>query len=132
MHLHTLLIYNITKYVSLTEEEKKLIVELFEIKNLKRKEKILEIGNTNAPLAFINSGCLRSYSVDRHGYEHILQFAPSDWWITNMTSCINKSQSELCIEAIEPSQILEISRENQLYLIEKVPSLSYYFWKLGE
>lgn len=54
------------------------------------------------------SGCLRSYLIDHSGKEHILQFAPENWLITDMDSAVNRKPTVIFIDAIEDSVVIPI------------------------
>ncbi|WP_194972599.1 Crp/Fnr family transcriptional regulator [Aquiflexum lacus] len=65
------------------------------------------------------SGCLKSYVIDKSGKEHILQFAPEDWYISDMDSFFNYKPSQIFIEAIEKTDYIKIGKtefENLLNL----------------
>lgn len=51
-------------------------------------------------------GCLKSYVIDESGKQHILQFAPEDWFISDMDSFLNQIPSVIFIEAIEDTEVL--------------------------
>ncbi|XOV93475.1 MAG: Crp/Fnr family transcriptional regulator [Bacteroidota bacterium] len=51
------------------------------------------------------SGCLKSFAIDQSGKEHIIQFAPEGWIITDMESLFNQKPSNIFIQAIEKSQV---------------------------
>lgn len=51
------------------------------------------------------SGCLKSYVIDKSGKEHILQFAPENWLISDLKSVIDKVPSAIFIEAVENSEV---------------------------
>ena len=51
------------------------------------------------------SGCLKSYLLDRSGKEHIIQFAPENWIISDMESLFNQTPSNIFIEAIEDTEV---------------------------
>ena len=53
----------------------------------------------------ITKGCLISYVLDKSGKEHIVQFAPEDWLITDMGSFFHQLPSNMFIEAIEDSEV---------------------------
>jgi CRP-like cAMP-binding protein len=36
--------------------------------------------------AFVANGCLRSYTIDANGKEHVLKFAPETWWVADNIS----------------------------------------------
>lgn len=69
----------------------------------------------------VESGCLKSYVIDRAGKEHILQFAPEGWVISNMDSFTNETPSTIFIDAIEESEISMLSKSDykDLYSMEK-------------
>ena len=122
-----LFIDNIEKYFTLSEAEKETILGLTQIKKLRKKEFLLLEGEVSKCSAFVLSGCLRSYFVDTNGFEHILQFAIEDWWITDMMSITTQTAANLNIDAIQDSELLILTRENQLELFEKCPKMEKYF-----
>ena len=89
---YELLLQNIGKHISLNEEEKEQVVSLFKMKKLKKKQFLLQEGDIQKQAAFVTEGCLRSYSIDKNGFEHVLQFAPPGWWIGDMRSYITSSR----------------------------------------
>ena len=67
---------------------------------------LLLAGETARAVYYVKQGCLKSYVMDAAGKEHILQFAPEDWLITDLDSFYNEKPALLSIEAIEPSEII--------------------------
>jgi CRP/FNR family transcriptional regulator, anaerobic regulatory protein len=130
--MHKLLKVGFAEHVALTLEEENTILQYLGQKKIKKKEFFTQEGLTAKHVAFVLSGCLRSYSVDENGFEHTLQFAPEGWWITDMHSFISQSKGTLYIEALFATEILVLSRENQLTLFDKVPKLERYFRILTE
>ncbi len=57
------------------------------------------------------SGCLKSYVIDHTGKEHIMQFAPEGWIITDMNSLFYNIPSDITIEAIEDCEVYWIQSE---------------------
>lgn len=57
----------------------------------------------------VESGLLRSYSIDEKGKEHIYQFAPENWIIADATA--NNQPSELFIDCLEDSVVIEIEKD---------------------
>ena len=56
------------------------------------------------------------YKVDKKGNEHNLQFAIENGWIGDIGSFHSEEPSELWIEAVEPSIILQIEKSDLIYL----------------
>lgn len=126
------LLQSLRQHIQLTSEEEEELLRYFRPKVYKRKELLLEEGQIAQEVAFVLSGCLRSYSIDEKGLEHNIQFAPSGWWITDMYSFISKKTSLLFTDAIEESEVLLLSRQKQLELFDAIPKTERYFRILTE
>lgn len=77
--------------------------------------------------SFVVQGCLRGYSIDENAIEHVLNFAPQNWWIADMYSLITQKPGVLNIEALEDTQILTLSKISQEELYVKVPVFERFF-----
>ena len=75
------------------------------IKFIRKGEIIMRQGEVCRFGCKVISGCLKSYVSDDCGKEHIMQFAPEGWLITDMNSLINNQPSTMAIEAIEDSEV---------------------------
>lgn len=126
------LIQHINNITLLTEEEELTIKELVREKTLTRKQFLHRVGDVAQYSAFVVDGCLRSYAIDHNGFEHILQFAPENWWISDMYSFVKNQSSELNIDALLPTNVLLLSRSCQLSIFDRVPKLERYFRILTE
>lgn len=124
---HTLLLKNISKHISLTKTEQAYFVSLLDSKKLRSKQLLLKAGEICKESAFVTSGCLRSYSVDKEGVEHILSFAPQDWWMGDMYSMLSQKPGNLNIEAMVDTEVIVLSKKNQDTLYEKVPKFERFF-----
>ncbi len=88
------------------DEQFEFIKTLFIPKKVKKGEFLLREGDMAKHGMFVASGCLRTYTIDNKGKEHILQFSPEDWWTGDMNSMVNDSPSQFFIDAVEDSEIL--------------------------
>lgn len=126
------LISHINSIVTINEQEIEIIRELVKEKHVPRKKLLHQAGEVPAYSAFVVEGCLRSYTIDRDGFEHILQFAPESWWISDMYSIVKNKPSELNIDALLDSKVLLLSRTCQLSIFDRIPKLERYFRILTE
>ena len=126
------LIQHIQSIVPINEEEVQIIRELVKEKDVPRKKFLHQAGEVATYSAFVVEGCLRSYTVDRNGFEHIVQFAPENWWISDMYSFVKNKQSELNIDALLESKVLLLSRSCQVSIFDRIPKLERYFRILSE
>jgi len=122
-----LILKNISKHIVLNDKERNFFISLLEAKVLKRKKVYLKAGELCRYSAFVVDGALKSFTVDKEGKEHILNFATRDWWIADMYSYISRKPAVLTIEAIADSEILLLSYENQQLIYQKVPKFERFF-----
>jgi CRP/FNR family transcriptional regulator, anaerobic regulatory protein len=127
-----LIIQNMEKIISLTDEEKELILSKIELKNYKAKTVILHAGEICKHSYFVKSGILRSFNINDNIVEHVLQFACEDWWIGDMYSLISQKPGNLFIEVNEDAEVALLSKENQEELYHKIPKLERFFRILTE
>ena len=127
MEANDLILKNISGYIPLNEEEKAFFVSLLKPMKLKRRQMLLKDGEICRYSSFVIKGCLRGFSVDENGFEHVLNFAPQNWWIADMYSLITQKPGVLNIEALEDTEILTLSKISQEELYVKVPVFERFF-----
>lgn len=79
--------------------------------SLKKGDFALREGETCKHTFFIQSGLLKQYTLDNKGKEHILFFAPENWFVTNIESVHFNLPSNYFIEAVEDTRILLIDEK---------------------
>ncbi|HSZ84916.1 MAG TPA: Crp/Fnr family transcriptional regulator [Puia sp.] len=124
---YSLILKNISKHIQLAKDEEKIFLSFLKEKKIKRKQFILRENEICENSIFVTNGCLRGYTIDQNGFEHILQFAPPDWWIADMYSLISQKPGNLNIDAIEDTEVLLLSRKNQEKLFIGVPKFERFF-----
>lgn len=131
MELH-LLLTHIAKYTELTPQEEDLLMESVHEKKLNQKQFLFREGDIHKGQAFVTKGCLRAYTIDNNGFEHIIQFAPEGWWIADIQSILNQTGGKLNIEAVEHSELLFLYKNDIDKLLTQIPKLERYFRLLLE
>lgn len=123
----SLILQSISKHIQLTKKEEETFSSLLHEKKLKKRQFLVHENEFNAFTAFVTKGCLRSYSIDRNGFEHIIQFAPPGWWIADIASVISNQPGKLNIDALEDSEMFLLYRQDQLSLFESIPKFERFF-----
>jgi CRP-like cAMP-binding protein len=123
----TQILRNIGRHIQLDAAEEAQFLSLLVYRKLQRRQFLVQETAISRYVAFVNSGCLRAYTVDDQGIDHILQFAPTDWWITDMYSFITQKAGTLHIDALEPSEVWLLSRTNQEQLFHDIPKFERFF-----
>jgi CRP-like cAMP-binding protein len=112
----------VSNYVSLNETENAYFESFFEIRNFKKKEKLLQEGEVEKYLNFIESGLARLYFV-RKKEEVVIQFSSENEIICCYDSFLSEKPSRFSIESIEPMVVLSITLENLEKLFEFSPKI---------
>jgi CRP-like cAMP-binding protein len=121
------LIKHFSNFLPLNEQEVNALAACLLERTIKRKQFILQEGDVCKHYTFVVSGCFKMYKVDNNGNEHNLQFTIEDGWIGDLGSFYAEKPSQLYIEAIEPSVILQIVKEDLLYLFSHHPKFNVKF-----
>lgn len=122
-----LLLKNISKHVTLTEEEEERVLLLTEPQTFKAKTILLKEGDICTQSYFVTKGILRSYTVDENGVEHVVSFACPEWWIADMYSYLSQRPGQLFIEVNEDAEVIILTKENQEKLYTEVPKMERFF-----
>lgn len=127
-----LILQNISKHVSLSPDEETLFLSKVEFKTFKAKTILLSPGEIANCTYFVNSGILRSFTINDNIIEHVLHFACEGWWIGDMYSYISQKPGNLFIEVLEDAELAIISKENHENLYHQIPKLERFFRILAE
>jgi CRP/FNR family transcriptional regulator, anaerobic regulatory protein len=118
--------------IPLNNDEKQLVTALFKPRLYRKRQYVLQNGDICNHFNFIVRGCLRMYKVDDKGNIHIIQFASENWWLSNIGSFHDRKPSDLNIDALEDTLVLQISHENLLSLFVNAPKFDRIFRVLME
>jgi CRP-like cAMP-binding protein len=121
------LIEYLGKNLPLSPGDIDIIHSVFIPKKLLKGEFLLREGDLLKYGAFVCKGFLRSYVIDNKGKEHIIQFAPENWWISDKGAGSAGSKASCFIDAIEDSDLLLIDQAGHFKMLEKVPAYSASF-----
>jgi CRP-like cAMP-binding protein len=97
--------------VPLTEEELKLIDKYFEVKDLKKKEYLLEDGRVCDFIAFISEGTIRHFHV-KEGVEKTCDVSFENSWVTDFQSFTHDTGGIMNLQALEDTTVFFIRKGN--------------------
>ena len=116
----------------LDEKEQQLVRDTFRSRLYRRRQYVLQEGNVCTTLQFVVRGCLRMYKIDEQGNIHILQFAAENSWINDLGSFHGLRPSQLNIDALEDTVVLQINRDDLVRLYIEALKFNRIFRVLTE
>lgn len=122
-----LILSNFSKYVSLTGEEIAFLTPLLKSKSLATGEFLLREGEICKYETFVTRGCLKTFYQDEDGLDHIIDFSIEEWWADDLYSLLTQTPSKTNIKAIEPTEILQISKPDLELLYREIPKFERFF-----
>jgi len=81
-----LILSNFALHIALAPDEQEQVLALLQIKKVAKRSILLNPGEIERHIYFINKGCLRMYHTDKDGQEHNLCFYPENWWACDIVS----------------------------------------------
>lgn len=122
-----LLLQNIKAHISLDKEETEFFLRLIKPNTIKRKDFLLKQGEICRYESFITKGCLRVYTLDNNGVEHVVMFGVENWWVSDLRSFLMQTPAQYMIDALEDTEVLQISKPDIDRLYERVPKFERFF-----
>ena len=110
--------------VPITDEQFEMVKAQFIPKKVKKNEFLLREGEVAKYGIFVASGCLRTYTIDDKGKEHILQFSIENWWTGDMDSHMNGTPTSYFIDAIEDAEVLLFDNTSLQKVFDYIPALA--------
>lgn len=124
---HVSILQNINRFISLTQEEEELYLSFLTKKKFKKKEFLLKPGKIAKSDFYIVKGCLKVFVIDNRGVEHISMFAVEDWWTGDLSSFHTQQPASYFIQALEDTEVLQISKTNFDSLFEQIPKFERFY-----
>lgn len=105
------LIFEIEKVVHLSDKEKSIILDLFQLKEYKNGDFFLKEGDVCKHIGFIEKGLIR-YFINDNGEEKTYSFGKENEFTCNYESFVPQIPSRQSIQCLEDSLIWIISLSN--------------------
>lgn len=121
-----------SKYLSnkmfLKEEHVQELMQYIRFEEYKKGDYLSREGDVIQHIFFVNHGLVKMYSIDEDGKEHIIQFAPENWFVSDRSSIYFSEPSQYFIECMEACEVALISKD----FVEKANELSQEFRTYNE
>lgn len=116
----------ILTHIQISENEYQLLLDLVQQKTIAKGAFLLQKGEYCKHSFFIEKGLARFYSVAKDGKEHIIQFAPENWFVVDRASVFFNEASEYYIDTIEETTVVFLDEIFFCTAAETFPSFTKY------
>ncbi|SJZ67396.1 cAMP-binding domain of CRP or a regulatory subunit of cAMP-dependent protein kinases [Chitinophaga eiseniae] len=113
--------------VRLTDTELQRVLSCFHLLKAKKNELVGRTGEPSRRMFFVNKGCLRVYYIKPDGREATRRFAFENSFSTSLTSFIDGSLLKEDTQAVEPSELLYMHREDFYALVDTIPAWGIFY-----
>jgi len=110
-----------------TDDEFERFISLLTPMTLKKGEFFAHQGKATRFVAFVNSGCLRTYYVNDKADEFTIYFAFRNWWVGDQTSFYTGTPSRYSIEALEETELFIANKTNWEKAVEEIPVFEKWY-----
>ncbi|MBE4948223.1 Crp/Fnr family transcriptional regulator [uncultured Chryseobacterium sp.] len=108
------------------------IKSCFKLLKTKRNEILIRYDQVCNYYYFINSGCIRIFTITKDGSESSRYFAFEGNFATALPSFIDQKPAEEYVQTIEKSELLYISRKDFYHLVETIPEFLKIYTEILE
>lgn len=119
--MYNLILKNISRHIQLTRTEEDYFKSILKHRVLRKRQYLLQAGDVCRYENYIIKGCLRAYTVDNKGEEHIAMFGMEDWWISDLYSFLTETPATQHIDALEDTEVFSIEKKDLENLYKEVP-----------
>ncbi|WP_266202370.1 Crp/Fnr family transcriptional regulator [Pontibacter kalidii] len=109
-----------------------MVYTYFRPAKTKRNQLLLSSGEVCRHYYFVNKGCIRIYTIQKDGRETSRYFAFEGNFGTALPSFIEQVPATEYMQTIERSELLSITREDFLHLIDTIPAFAFIYRQILE
>jgi CRP-like cAMP-binding protein len=117
----------VDQYVSLTPDEQAVLLSKGHFRRYLKGQFVVQQGDICKYESFVVSGCLKTFYVDPEGQEHVVMFAPENWWTADLGSFISQTPADYNVQCLENTELIQFSYERLEELYEEVPKMERFF-----
>lgn len=108
------------------------ICSFFTVLKVKSKNILLDFDQVADQYYFINSGCIRLFTINKEGQESARYFAFEGNFVTALPSFIDQKPAEEYMQTIEQCELLKITRSDFYKLVETLPEFARIYTEILE
>lgn len=117
---------NLKEKVTLNNSEETIIRKILISKKIKKGKFLLHSDEICNHIIFIEKGVLRTYLIDKNGFEQVIFFGIEGWTAGDLNSFMKQQPAKYYIDTLEDCELTLISKIDHDKLIETIPAFESY------
>ncbi len=117
------MLLGLQQFAAFSEADLQVLSQNFKPISYEKDTIILDIGEINDKLFFIEEGVLQEFSYQEEDQTNTHWLMPEGSFVYSTVSFINEVPTEMGIKAIEKVKLLYITKSDLQYIYEKVPQM---------
>ena len=118
---------NINSKVPISLEDFQELATYFKPLTVKKKSTLIQEGEYNDRLFFVEKGLLYLYKEQQDGDNQVIQFAKEDYWVSDLCSFFSGSRALFSIQALEDSTLYTLSKNHFDAVCLNYPHMETFF-----
>lgn len=111
----------------LTDQEFDYVKSFFTVKKVRKHQYLLQEGEPVLHEYVVLSGIFRMFYLDNDGKEHIIQFAGTDWWMSDYNAYFTQTNATLHIVCMEEGEVLCLKLAGREQLSKEMHKMEHFF-----
>lgn len=118
---------NINSKISISKADFDVFADCFKARLIKKKQKLVEEGQANDKIYFVEKGVLFSYKQLDNGDTQVIQFAKENYWISDLYSFISGSKALFTVQTLEDCEVWELSKADLDKICRQYDPMETYY-----
>lgn len=114
---------HIEAIIPLTDEEFSKVSPFFKPREVAKKDLLIKAGQRVTSEFLVVKGLMKAFMHDDAVKEHVIQFAMEGWWISDYPAYAIQGKGDMCVQALEPCVVLELSMVDKENMCNAVPAM---------
>lgn len=116
------------KYADLSEQTWKEFIQISKLVKIKKGENLVALGDKPHAVYFVYKGLFRAFILGGEDFDKEVNknFFDEGRFPASISALLQKQESEICIQALEDSIIIEINHDKYRGLLKRFEDLKWY------
>lgn len=121
------IISELGRYVELSPQQARAFLSRLEPISFAKRDVLIRQGTVASHFYWIREGCTMAFYTSEDGQEHVMQFAVTHWWTTDLKAFFKRVNAELTVQALSQGEALALSHDSYESLLKEEPVYERYF-----